>query len=181
MPIRRLDQYGRSRVSIRTTPRELGACTNASPPSAMPTCDAPGAVVVKKSRSPGCCSPGVTAVPTRNCSRVSRGSAVPTCANTYWVNPEQSNPRTSDPPLRYGTPRSSNAARTRTPAAPPADGGAVTGFTPADAVPPGPDACGGRGIGNGLGALRVDAHAPQMTERAIAPHNAIALCKRSGI
>ena len=43
--------------------------------------------------------PPVPIIGETNCSRVSRGSAVPARLKTYCVNPLQSNPRGSDPPF----------------------------------------------------------------------------------
>src|SRR5262245_28284595 len=51
-PTQRFDQYELVSFSTRTTPRELGAWTNSSPPMAMPTCEAPRLTVSKKTRSP---------------------------------------------------------------------------------------------------------------------------------
>ena len=52
-------------------------------------------------------------LPTLNCSSTSRGSAVPCCAKTHCVNPLQSKPFGSLPPLRYGVPRKLRAVSSR--------------------------------------------------------------------
>ena len=59
--------------------------------------------------SPGCCCPCEPAFQP-GCSRVSRGRRRPTRANTHCVKPLQSKPLGSEPPFRYGVPRSSNAS-----------------------------------------------------------------------
>src|SRR5206468_9158272 len=110
--MKRCDQYDELRRSTRTTPVELGAWTNSSPPIAMATCDGPGSVVVKKTMSPGESSSGVTDFPTRYWSCTARGNDTPYCAKTYRVKPLQSKPPGSAPPLRYGVPRSDSAVPT---------------------------------------------------------------------
>src|SRR5262249_4720486 len=83
-------------------------------------------------------------------------------ANTYWVKPLQSNPRGSDPPLRYGAPRNRNAVSTIAAAAP-ASG----------AESPGED--GARplaGTGNGRGVAPVEARPATSVVRAIAQASA---------
>ena len=82
---------------------------NWSPPTAIPTCDAPEATVVKNTRSPGSRWVALTSRPTRNCLRVSRGIAMPCRSNTYFTKPLQSNPAGSTPPERYGAPRNDSA------------------------------------------------------------------------
>ena len=61
---------------MRTSPRPLGACTNSSPPSQMPTCDAPRETVWKNTRSPGSRLPRRTLRPTPYCSATVLGIAI---------------------------------------------------------------------------------------------------------
>src|SRR5688572_15388538 len=141
---------------MRTTPRELGACTNSPPPIAMPTCDAPFDTVSKNTRSPGDTSAGSTSSPTRYWSRTSRGRRVPCCANTHWTNPLQSNPDGSEPPFRYGVPRNVSAIATsagngaRGPGATSGGAAAVSGGVGGTGSPaPGGSAAPGNGRGVG--------------------------------
>src|SRR5687767_2114294 len=68
-PTNRETQYGAVSASTRTTPAVLGAWTNSVDETAMPTCDGPGAMVEKKTRSPGESNPASTDWPSRYCSR----------------------------------------------------------------------------------------------------------------
>ena len=62
------------RCSTRTTPVELGAWTNSSPPIAIADMRrVPASVVAKKTSRPARRSSGSTRLPARNCSRTSRG------------------------------------------------------------------------------------------------------------
>ncbi len=78
--------------STRTSPRPLGACTNSSPPIAIPTCDAPRPSVLKNTRSPASTAVPPTSVPSRNSSPTVRGTRMPCCPRTYQTNPLQSKP-----------------------------------------------------------------------------------------
>src|SRR5512133_3480080 len=70
--------------------------------------------------------------PARTCSRDVRGSATPYFANTYFVNPEQSNPSPGVlPPHTYLTPRYESAVRSTRLAA--AHGGGDSGMRRRDA------------------------------------------------
>src|SRR5437667_6181141 len=109
-PTNRCDQYDALRRSTRTTPAELGACTNSSPPSAIATWVGPGATVLKNSRSPAATCAFVIGFPCLNWSTTARGSAIPYWLYTYWVKPLQSNPDGSAPPFLYGAPRRARAA-----------------------------------------------------------------------
>ena len=66
----------------------------------MPTCDAPRAVVVKNSRSPGASSSRLDrlALAELLCDLARQRDAV--LRETYWVKPLQSNPPGSVPPFR---------------------------------------------------------------------------------
>lgn len=134
---------------------------NSSSPIAKPTCDGPLAVVVKKMRSPAAISGFAIFTPAWNWSLVSRGSATPCWANTYWVNPLQSKPFCVDPPRLYRMPRRSIAVSTSA---------AITFFGSAGTT--GSSAAGGSGagsivvvaispcgVGNTCGIAPVDAHA----------------------
>src|SRR5260370_7822377 len=99
--MKRCVQYGALRCSTRTTPVELGACTNSSPPTTMATweaacCDgrAVGPDVAKNTRSPGARSAGAVESPDWNCSLTARGSPTP-----YWAHPHLLTPPPSHPPL----------------------------------------------------------------------------------
>lgn len=80
-------------------------------------------------RSPGRSAPksAATADPARTCSRDVRGSVTPYFANTYFVNPEQSNPWLGVlPPQTYLVPTYASAVRSTRDAA--ADGGGEFGM-----------------------------------------------------
>ena len=93
-----------ARRAARPAPRRAssGACTNRSPPSAMPTCDGPRPTVLKKTQV---ARPHVLvldrACPRPTCSRHRpRQRQMPCCAKTYCTKPLQSKPSGSVPPLR---------------------------------------------------------------------------------
>jgi hypothetical protein len=154
--MKRLDQYCELRLSTRTTPLVVGACTNWSPPTRIPTCDGPGATVVKNTKSPGSSADGSTDCPTWNCCRASRGIATPCCSNTYFTRPLQSKPAGSTPPFRYGAPRSDSAVdEIEYPSA-------VVGAAPSgelDVRGGVREAAGPPGSGNGRGTAPLDAQA----------------------
>src|SRR5262245_17608080 len=134
----------------------------------MPTCEAPGATVVKKTRSPGDSVVVSTCVPTRNCRRTSRGTDTPCCAKTYCTKPLQSKPVGVSPPSRYGAPLSASAVdEIEYPSVLPGgkeaefdDGGALGA---AGSVPP-PPVGAPPGTGNGRGTAPVEAQ-PATNER----------------
>ena len=68
---------GALRCSTRTTPFELGAWTNSSAETAIPTCEAPRATVLKKTRSPGSAHPATSRRPASYCSDTVRGTRGP--------------------------------------------------------------------------------------------------------
>ena len=70
----------------------------------MPTWDAPGAYVVKNTKSPDCSCPRLTEDPTLNCSAAVLGREIPEPLNTYCEYPEQSKPLRLVHPKMYGTP-----------------------------------------------------------------------------
>src|SRR4051794_10492395 len=163
----------------------------------MATCEGPGSVVEKNRMSPGARSSVFTDFPTRYCSRTSRGSDRPCRENTYCVNPLQSKPDGSAPPLMYGVPRSDNAVPASAyPSIPEAGPGGEPpgGFrTPSDVVrPAGLSGVAGTagaslggcetrvppGVGNGRGVAPVDAHPP--AQAAVRANVAIAMPVRRG-
>src|SRR5881396_2404351 len=113
--------------------------------------------MLKKTRSPAARRSGFTAFPIPNCSRTSRGSVMPCCANTYHVKPLQSKPFGSAPPFLYGAPLSASAVP-------------VTAYTSAERCsPPWPIVAGGEappGVGKGRGTAPVDAHAADIVDTA---------------
>src|SRR5215203_6633625 len=74
VPTRREDQYGAFRDSSRTRPRELGAWTNSPAETTIPTWDAPGATVLKNTRSPGATASFEIGCPCAYCSETVRGT-----------------------------------------------------------------------------------------------------------
>src|SRR5690349_12404984 len=93
----------------------------------MPTCDAPGPLASKNTRSPAWMFARATGVPTLNWSKLVRGIVTPACAIAHCVSPEQSQVGPS-PPSSYAAPIFDCAAPT---ADPPARDGA-------DPEPPAP-------------------------------------------
>ncbi len=87
-------------------------------PVAMPTCDAPGPLASKNTRSPAWIAARSTCTPALACSKLVRGSWIPTWAIAHCVRPEQSNELGPTPPSAYGLPACVRAAATA-PAAPP--------------------------------------------------------------
>ena len=79
----------------------------------MPTCDAPGPLASKKTRSPAWTAARSTCTPALACSKLVRGSVTPAWANAHWVRPEQSHEFGPTPPSAYGRPIFERAARDR--------------------------------------------------------------------
>src|SRR3954447_12804536 len=86
---------------------------------AMPTCDAPGPLALKNTRSPAWTLDRETGAPTPNCWNDVRGSVIPAWLNAHWTRPEQSNPPGWVPPDAYGVPIIERAAATAEPPPPP--------------------------------------------------------------
>src|SRR5215217_6695484 len=78
----------------------------------MPTCDAPGPLASKNTRSPAWIAARSTCTPTLACWKLVRGSWIPTWAIAHWVRPEQSNEFGPTPPSAYGFPACVRAAAT---------------------------------------------------------------------
>ena len=86
---------------------------------AMPTCDAPGPLASKNTRSPAWIAARSTCTPALACSKLVRGSVTPAWANAHWVRPEQSHELGPTPPSAYGAPSFVRAAATAEPPPPP--------------------------------------------------------------
>ena len=71
---------------------------------ATPTCDAPGPLASKKTRSPAWIAARSTCTPALACLKLVRGSVTPAWANASWVRPEQSHEFGPTPPSAYGAP-----------------------------------------------------------------------------
>ena len=63
---------------------------NEDGPVATPTCDAPGPLESKKTRSPAWMASRLTGEPTPYWAKLVRGSVMPAAANAWVVRPEQS-------------------------------------------------------------------------------------------
>src|SRR4051794_1502634 len=107
---------------------------------AIPTCDAPPPLVLKKTRSPAWMFARLTGTPTPNCAQLVRGRLIPACRNAHWVRPEQSNPLGPTPAVTYGAPILDCAAPTADIAPPPPGAGLVAGADPER--PSAPRVCG---------------------------------------
>src|SRR5829696_2250239 len=89
---------------------------------AMPTCDAPGPLALKKTRSPAWTLARLTAAPWPNWAKEVRGSETPDFWNAHTTRPEQSKPAVVVPPYAYGVPIAERAAETAEPPPPDEDG-----------------------------------------------------------
>src|SRR6478609_9460840 len=85
---------------------------------AIPTCEAPGPLALKNTRSPAWTFARDTGVPTANCANDVRGSVIPACLNAHCTRPEQSKPPGCVPPDAYGVPIMLRAAETAEPPPP---------------------------------------------------------------
>src|SRR3954471_24604236 len=73
-------------------------------PVAIPTSDAPGPAVSKKTRSPAAICDRGTLVPVPNWAKLVRGRWMPAWPNAQKTRPEQSKPLGPVDPARYGAP-----------------------------------------------------------------------------
>src|SRR6476661_325012 len=95
----------------------LVADTAVSRPVAIPTCDAPGPAVLKKTRSPARMWPRATRTPAPAWAKLECGSDTPARRIAHAVRPEQSNargplaPNTYEEPIRERTARTAVSAR----------------------------------------------------------------------
>src|SRR3954454_15368951 len=79
---------------------------------AMPTCDAPPPLVLKKTRSPAWMFARLTGTPIPYCDQLVRGRLTPAWRKAHCVRPEQSNPFGPTPATTYGLPICDCAAAT---------------------------------------------------------------------
>src|SRR5829696_8228933 len=68
----------------------------------MATCDAPGPLASKNTRSPAWIAARSTCTPALACSKLVRGSVIPAWAIAHCVSPEQSYELGPTPPSAYG-------------------------------------------------------------------------------
>src|SRR4051812_45956448 len=81
-------------------------------PVAIPTSEAPGPAVLKKTRSPVWMPPLPTEEPMPNCAKLVRGIAIPARRIAQLVRPEQSKELGPVAPEAYGEPTLESAADT---------------------------------------------------------------------